>query len=154
MNTSRFSSPIPLFVSLRSISPLLSPSLCFLLAAHLSSSAFLTVQLIVVVFSSCNTQITVTTLFLPSIPYSMICGTIAQGRTIETPSSLCTITPLGFWWPIKCNNEHREDPMDVGPNSEVCDHISSEVITSISGTLHQHPSSTTGAHPLDLLFPV
>jgi len=43
--------------------------------------------------------------------------------------------------------------MDVGPNSEVYDHISSEVITSISGTLHQHPSSTTGAHPLDLLFP-
>jgi hypothetical protein len=112
-------SPVPLFASVRSTSPLPLPSLRFLLAAHLSSSAFPTVLLIVVVFSpSCNTQITVITLSLPSIPYSMICGTIAQGRTIETPS-LCTSTPLGFWWPIKCNNEHREDSPGASLDSEM-----------------------------------
>ena len=80
----------------------------------------------------------------------MICGTIAQGRTIETPSSLCTTTPLGFWWPIKCNNEHREDSPDTDPIAK-CDKLA---ITSILGTVDRYPSSTIGVHLLGPLFHV
>jgi len=70
-NTGSKSLPVPLlfhFLLLFVPFPPLLLSLCFLLAANLSSSAFLTVPLIVVVFSSsCNTQITVITLlFLQS----------------------------------------------------------------------------------------
>jgi len=80
----------------------------------------------------------------------MICGTIAQGRTTETPSSLCIITPLGFWWPIKCNNEHREDSPDLVLGSEMYDNALLEAITSISGNVYRCPFSMTGVHLLDL----